>query len=137
MKKALTTFVLMGLGFSGYLSGVKLFSSTCAFGEQCPYFLGLPACYFGFAMYLAMFLLVLYHFTRSMDEKTLYGRVLMIAVLGIFFAGYFTFREVGKIFTEGFAAYMLGLPTCAWGLLFYILIASVSWRGKVALTQPQ
>jgi hypothetical protein len=45
-----------GLLFSGYLSAVNLFSGTCAFNETCPYFLGYPACWYGFAMYLIIFL---------------------------------------------------------------------------------
>jgi hypothetical protein len=130
MIRALTIIVLVGLLFSGYLSGVKLISSTCAFGEQCPYFLGFPACYYGFAMYLAMFLIILTARARLTEERTLYTRVLMIALLGICFAGYFTFREIGTIFTDGFTIYMLGLPTCAWGLLLYILIAFMSWKGR-------
>src|ERR1019366_10609833 len=44
-----------GLLFSGYLSAVNLFSHTCAFNESCPFFLGYPACFYGFAMYLVMF----------------------------------------------------------------------------------
>jgi hypothetical protein len=46
---------LAGLLFSGYLSTVKFFSDTCAFNESCPLFLGYPACFYGFAMYLIMF----------------------------------------------------------------------------------
>lgn len=129
MKKLLSVFIVMGLGFSGYLSGIKFFTETCAFGEQCPYFLGLPACYFGFFMYFAMFVLLLVHFAGKLKESMLYRSVLWIAVLGILFAGYFTFKEVGTIFTKGLGAFMLGLPTCAWGLLFYIAITATAWKG--------
>jgi uncharacterized membrane protein len=129
MKKLLSVFIVMGLGFSGYLSGVKFISDICAFGEQCPYFLGFPACYFGFAMYLTMFVLLLVHFFGKLKEGALYRGVLWIAVLGILFAGYFTLREVGTIFTDGLGAFVLGLPTCAWGLLFYIAITKTAWKG--------
>ena len=46
---------LAGILFSGYLSAIKFFSATCAFNEPCPYFLGYPACYFGFGMFLIIF----------------------------------------------------------------------------------
>ncbi len=123
-KKITTLFIfsVAGVLFSGYLSGVKFFAKTCAFGESCPYFLGYPACYFGFAMFLAITLfssLLLY--SKIEEKKGLMG-IGSVSLLGIIFAGHFTILELPILFAKGLGAYLLGLPTCALGLIFYIAI---------------
>lgn len=118
---------LAGLAFSGYLSGVKLFGGTCAFNETCATFLGYPTCYYGFIMFLAITLfaglLVLHKMSSRCARKVMLG----IAGVGMCFAGYYTFREFTKIFDEGLRAYMLGLPTCAYGFLVYTVLFGVTW----------
>lgn len=124
----LTVLAVAGLLFAGYMSGVKFFSETCAFGESCPYFLGYPACYYGFAMYLVMTLdLLLVRFVPRLMRAGFLS-VATVSFLGILFAGYFTMGELPKLFSEGLGAYLLGLPTCAWGLIVYIAIFAVSLR---------
>src|SRR3989338_6289056 len=123
-KISITLFVLSiaGLLFSGYLSGVKFFSSTCAFNEPCPYFLGYPACYFGFAMFLLITIFSsLLLFSKIEKKKNLVG-ICTMSLLGMLFAGYFTLPEIPILAREGFGAYMLGLPTCSMGFIFYTLI---------------
>ena len=56
--RLLLALSIAGLLFSGYLSSYRFFSDTCAFNEPCPYFLGYPACYYGFAMFLIMTLVL-------------------------------------------------------------------------------
>jgi uncharacterized membrane protein len=119
-----------GLIFSGYLSAIKFFTETCAFGETCPYFLGYPACYYGFAMYLIITFFGGLHVAHLYDGKKANQIVLSIACLGILFSGYFTFREFSSLFTKGLSAYVLGLPTCALGLVFYVAIAVTALRLK-------
>lgn len=119
-----------GLLFAGYLSGIKFFTKTCAFNESCPYFLGFPACYFGFAMYLIITLFAGLHVAHKMSGEKANQVVLMISILGILFAGYYTLGELPLLFSEGLSAYVLGLPTCAMGLVFYIVIAILSLRLK-------
>lgn len=130
MNKAILVIATLGLGFSGYLSSFKLFSDTCALGESCPFFLGLPACYYGFVMYLFLtifaYLLV---FNRISSQNGL-KIISAISVVGILFAGYFTLGEIPKLFSLGLKAYVLGLPTCALGLIFYILILFFATRSK-------
>jgi hypothetical protein len=46
----------------------------------------------------------------------------IVSSLGVLFAGYFTILELPLLFSEGLGAYLLGLPTCALGLIFYVLI---------------
>jgi uncharacterized membrane protein len=119
-----------GLLFSGYLSAVKLFTETCAFNESCPYFLGYPACYFGFAMYLVITVFAGLHVAHQFDGKKANEIILWVSLLGILFAGYFTVGELPLLFTEGFSAYVLGLPTCALGLIFYLILTVLSLRLK-------
>ena len=119
---------LAGLCFAGYLSGVKFFSNTCAFGEGCPMFLGYPACYYGFVMYLLLSICSYRIFSNREEEKKGAKRLMFISFLGILFAGYFTLGELPVLFKEGFSAYALVLPTCALGLIFYIAIFVLSLK---------
>lgn len=126
----LTTYLtLAGVLFSGYLSGVKFFKSTCAFNEPCPYFLGLPACYFGFAMFLTMFIVSLISHIKGNKDVMAAKATTLVSLLGTLFAGYFVTREVLEVVQKGtFTLYGLGLPTCAYGLIFYIIILALSLR---------
>lgn len=123
-KKVIMLFVLgiAGVLFSGYLSGVKLFTSTCAFGESCPYFWGYPACYFGFIMFLTIAIFSSLLLFSKIKKKTGLLALSVVSFLGILFAGNFTLDEIRILFDGGFSAYVLGLPTCALGLIFYVLI---------------
>jgi uncharacterized membrane protein len=63
MKKQTALIVILilaiaGLLFSGYLSYSELFKSTCALGS-CTSVSGVPACVYGFIMYLALFIIAL------------------------------------------------------------------------------
>lgn len=131
MKKDIKTILVFvfscaGLLFAGYLGGTKFFTSTCAFNESCPYFLGYPACYYGFAMYLALTIFSYMLITDKIQvSKGLRGTI-GVSLLGILFAGYFTLGELPVLFEKGMVAYALGLPTCALGLVFYITIFVLS-----------
>lgn len=126
-----------GLLFSGYLSAVKLFTNTCALGESCPLFLGLPACWYGFALYLVLFIASVAalsavrkgEFRRARTGVTV---VFDTAFLGIIFAGSFVVGEIRVWLDTGiWIRYTLGLPSCAYGLIFYVAIAAISfvvWR---------
>lgn len=118
---------LAGLAFAGYMSCIRLFTHTCALGEKCPTFLGYPACYFGFGMYLLMALFLFAALRNVLDIPTAVLSVRYIAAAGIIFSGYFTLGEIGTLFRRGLHAFVLGLPTCAWGLLFYIAILAATF----------
>lgn len=117
---------LGGLLFSGYLSAIKLFSDTCAFNEPCPYFLGYPACWYGFVLFFILFISSLLCFWRKMDLKKTSKINSLISFLGILFAGYFTLPELKSLLTGTGGLYSLGLPTCAYGLIFYMIIFILS-----------
>ena len=75
-KKAALLLTLAGVLFSGYLSGVKFISDTCAFNEGCPYFLGYPACYYGFLMFSIMFIATLVAKFKNWQDIRLVERLL-------------------------------------------------------------
>jgi hypothetical protein len=110
--------ILAGLIFSGYLSAKKLFTDTCAFNEPCPYFLGYPACWYGFGMYFIMFISTLVSFVGMMTTKSAIKTTTLVSLIGIIFAGKFFLQELIQSKATG----VLGLSTCAYGLIFYILI---------------
>jgi len=122
--KLVFIIIIGGLLFSGYLSGVKLFTDTCAFNESCPYFLGYPACWYGFAMYLTMFIVTSLYFLRKISFASTIKTNLAISSLGILFVGNFVIQEILQSKITG----TLGLSTCAYGLIFYILIFILSLR---------
>lgn len=123
----LLTLSLAGLAFAGYMSCIRLLTHTCALGEKCPTCFGYPACYFGFGMYLLMVLALFAALRDMLDMPTAVLAVRYIASAGILFSGYFTLGEIGTLFTRGLHAFVLGLPTCAWGLLFYIAILAATF----------
>ena len=120
-NKVMLYFGLAGLLFSGYLSSIKLFSATCAFNEPCPYFLGYPACYFGFGLFLIIFIVALLGLMKKIPNQKMSKALAWVSFLGILFAGYFTIPEI-NILLSGTSNYSLGLPTCAYGLIFYVII---------------
>ncbi len=113
---------LAGVLFSGYLSATKFFTSTCAFNEPCPYFLGYPACYFGFGMFLIIFIFATLGLLKTISEKVMLIITTVVSGMGILFAGYFTIPEIQKLISGADTNYSLGLPTCSYGLIFFIII---------------
>jgi uncharacterized membrane protein len=139
MKKTIFVLGVAGVLFSGYMSGVKFFSKTCAFNETCPYFLGHPACYYGFAMFLAIMIFAGLLVWRKIKENQALNIIIAISLLGILFAGYFTMGELPLLFKNGFSAYVFGLPTCGLGLIFYIAVFVFSYLsrfGKQTMPSP-
>lgn len=119
---SLFVLAIAGLLFSGYLSAVKLFSGSCAFNEACPYFLGLPACLYGFAMYLIMFIVTCAALAQKEKIKKAILTDVIVSFLGILFAGRFVILE----FLQSRVTGVLGLSTCVYGLVFYVAIFIVA-----------
>ncbi len=116
-----------GTAFAGYLSGVKLLTKGCAFDEPCPYFLGYPACYYGFAMFVALLAISLLGRVGKLEERKAAKGILAVAALGTVFAGRYVVEEAAGWFgAGGVALYGFGLPTCVYGLVFYIALLALS-----------
>lgn len=125
-RKTVFFLGLAGLLFSGYLSAVKLFTDTCALNEPCPYFLGIPACWYGFGMFLVIFSAAVLSFFKVISIRSLALSNTVVSFLGIIFAGSFTIPEIGNMISGNATRYALGLPSCAYGLIFYTLVFILS-----------
>ncbi len=123
---------LAGTLFSGYLSGVKLFTNTCAFGEGCPLFLGYPACYFGFILFFTLLLTVTLGVFKKSTYKSAARTMSLVSLLGVLFAGKYVVAEIATYISSGFSAKGLVLPTCAYGLLFFMLVFIFAVRFRKA-----
>ncbi len=135
MTKTTYSYILYGLSlagtlFSGYLSGVKFFTKTCAFGETCPQFFGYPACYFGFIIFVSLFILSTLLVFRKDGKIAIANSILALSLLGVVFAGTFVVQELIRFAVEGFKLATLGLPTCVYGLIFYMLVLVFILRYK-------
>lgn len=128
MNTVLLYLSLAGVLFSGYLSGVKFFSSQCAFGETCPLFLGYPACYFGFTLFVILMISATLLVFSRLSRRVLLQVMTFVSLLGVLFAGSYTLDELPLLFSEGVKAYMLGLPTCALGFIFFVCLLAVCIR---------
>jgi hypothetical protein len=104
-----------GTAFAGYLSYTRATSGICAFSEPCPFFLGHPACYTGFALFATAFLVSLSALLYKVESAWPKVANLGIAVAGSAFASWLTRDEV-----VAHSGYRLGLPTCAYGLVFFV-----------------
>jgi hypothetical protein len=58
--------------------------------------------------------------------------LIAVGVLGIVFAGKYTIDELPLLFDQGLGAYLLGLPTCAYGLVFYVAITVLALKARRA-----
>ena len=118
---------LAGVLFAGYLSAMKLITNTCALNEPCPYVWGHPACWYGFGMFLIMFVATLVAFVRADDRRWVVWVNVGVSLLGIAFAGTLVWRELAHAASISSAfGYTLGLPSCAYGLIVYAAIFILS-----------
>lgn len=125
--KASLILSLAGTLFAGYLSAIKIFTKTCAFNEPCPYFLGYPACWYGFTMFFLMFIVSIAGMAKWITEKAAKTTILIISLIGIIFAGQYVIGDLEAMFNG--AQYGMILPTCTYGLIFYIIIFIISiWK---------
>lgn len=129
-NKLIFYLTIAGVLFAGYLTFVKILSGACAFNESCPYFLGFPACFYGFGMFIIMFILSLLVLIKKTTVKpvNLIKGIFGVSIAGIFFSGYLTIQELFLFpCPEGFCEYALLLPTCAYGLIVYVAIFVISF----------
>ena len=123
----LYTLTFLGFLFSGYLSAVKFITTSCFLNEPCPYFLGYPACWFGFGFFTLLLISALVGGMKSELLRTSAKVQAVVSLLGTVFATYFTVPEIIHLI-NGEKTFALGLPTCAYGLVFFISIFSIATR---------
>ncbi|MHB8871329.1 MAG: hypothetical protein ACYC5G_02630 [Candidatus Doudnabacteria bacterium] len=117
----------LGLCFAGYLSLTKLITNVCALNEACPYFIGYPACWYGFAMFAIMFITALLVYLNKVQLSKARYIIGVVSLIGIIFAGSFIVPEMRPLLA-GQASYSLGLPSCAYGFIFYVIIFGLTLR---------
>jgi uncharacterized membrane protein len=117
---------LGGTAFSGYLSAVRLLTGSCAFDESCPFFLGYPACWYGFAMFASIFATGLVSYYGDLKAESAAKIIGGISFLGTVFAGHFVWIEISSWLAAGNSGYPLVLPTCVYGLTFYLAVLVLS-----------
>lgn len=129
-NKIFVLFSLGGVLFSGFLSFWRLFTGSCPLVGECPYFLGYPACYFGFLMFLTLFVASLMLMFKKYETKRLLQILFYVSLLGLLFSGYFSIKELLFSSCVGDCNYALLLPTCVYGFVFYlaILITVLKYR---------
>ena len=116
---------LGGILFAGYMVAHKAILKICAFNEECPEFLGYPACYYGLTMFVAMFAAVCASIWFGYDVSFARNILIVVSALGTVFAGSYVVEDVREWLVGG-RKYGLILPTCAYGLIFYIIILAIS-----------
>ncbi|MEK6815981.1 MAG: hypothetical protein AABY09_00050 [Nanoarchaeota archaeon] len=124
LTKALLLISLSGSMFAGYLAYSKIFANVCPFNEPCSHLWGYPTCLYGFVMFFTILILSLI-MLRKYSKKLMLASSL-ISAAGILFATYFTYKDMsGCSLIE--CDYAMVLPTCAYGLIFFIaaLVTSI------------
>lgn len=121
--KTALTLTLLGTLFSGYLSATKLFTKTCAFNEPCPYFLGHPACFYGFGLFLIMLVISILAFSRNIKAASAKITLLIVSAIGVLFSGQWAIPELRDfVLSINHTSYALGFSTCIYGFIFFLII---------------
>lgn len=137
--KIMFALAVMGFLFSGYLTFSKLLLKTCPLNEPCSVFLGAPTCVYGFALFTLMLLFsAIGAFCKKAKTACMIKGNLVVSFLGILFSGYFAVKEI--FFTAcpgGVCRYSLGLPSCTYGLVFFIAIFVLSAHSLLKKDAPK
>jgi hypothetical protein len=112
-----------GFAFSGYLSAKRMLSGVCAFSEPCPFFLGHPACYYGFALFATLLGISVFGWAARTERSWPAIANAAVSAVGVLFAGRLAVVELAAG-----GHYAMLLPTCAWGLLFFLAVLISSLR---------
>jgi hypothetical protein len=110
-----------GVAFAGYLSYTRLASGVCAFDEPCPFFLGHPACHTGLALFAAAFFVSAGALALGAQSARPVAANAVIGGAGSLFAGWLAMGELAKR-----SDWTLGLPTCAYGFVFFLVLLVLS-----------
>ncbi len=137
MKKKtilISIFILsiMGVLFAVYLTFTKMILGVCPLTEPCSYFFGQPSCLYGFVLYLILLIISgILVFGKPAKELSLIKTLFWISLIGIIFAITSTIKEAFLTpCPGGKCVYSLGLPTCVYGLVMYIIILFLSLKLK-------
>lgn len=114
-----------GTLFSGYIALHRLIVKECPFNEECPEFLGRPACEYGFAMFLIIFLVSLFAGLGQLAEFEANTMIYWVSLTGVCFSGYYIAHDMLGVVRAGMR-YGLVLPTCVYGFLCFVIVFVLS-----------
>lgn len=100
-----------GIFFSGFLTFYNSIGA-CPLIEGCSYLLGLPSCLYGLVIFASLLLLAI------IDKNLKFTRLVSLA--GVGFAVVTTVIDL--FVNPSQSGYSLGLPSCVYGLIMYIMI---------------
>ena len=126
-------FALFGTLFAGYLTFKKYFSDTCPLTEGCTYLFGYPSCIYGFILFFILLIFSGLLLLKSMEKKSssLIKAIFYVSLAGVIFAFYSSIKEV--FFPNcplGKCTYTLLVPTCIYGLVFFLVIFAIAVKEK-------
>jgi len=120
---------IAGILFAGYLTFTKMILGYCPLTEPCPFLWGYPVCVYGLIFFIALLISAL---TLNVLPKDVIAKNMLkyISVISVLFALYFMYQEIFVITCLGGCKYSLGVPTCVYGLIFYLIILYNSFKYK-------
>ncbi len=125
MKKNLLCtliFSIIGMLFAGYLTISKILLGYCPLTEPCPVLWGYPVCVYGLIFFITLFVTTL---ALNGNLKDVFATRLLLytSILATLFALFFAYQELFIIQCPGgVCRYSLGIPTCIYGLVMYLII---------------
>jgi len=128
MKKEIWLIILSLAGalFSGYLSYSNMIAGVCPLNEGCAYFFGLPSCIYGFIIFAALLILSI----MGLKNKKLGKYIYYASLVGVIYAVYTSIIDLFFTTCIGGCKYSLLLPSCVYGLAFYLAIFILSRTTK-------
>ncbi len=119
---SILTFAILGSLFAGYLSFQKLTTKTCVLTEGCGYLFGIPSCVYGFVLFFLILIFALV--TMFSEETNMKKTIKIISLIGILYSFGFSIYDLflAPINILNGAKFTLFLPSCIYGLIFYLII---------------
>jgi len=130
-KKLIAVCALLGAIMSGYLSYQNYFNGgckansflTCGAGPAKVSIFGQPTCIYGFVMFLATFILIFMAWNKT-QAKGLVTATLIVGTVGVLFSLFLSTYEIFWLKALDYGP----LPSCVYGLIFYIGIWIGTWQ---------
>jgi uncharacterized membrane protein len=123
-------FSIIGVLFSGYLTISKLVLGVCPLKESCPFLFNYPVCLYGLIMFVTLLLATITLLYIDAKDKLAQQVLKYISILGILFSTYYIYQEIFVLTCPGGCVYSLGIPTCIYGLVMYIVSTICAWCYK-------
>jgi hypothetical protein len=121
-NKIILIFSIIGILFSGTLSYFSMVLGKCLLKDPCPVFFGLPSCFYGFILFLTLIILSVLAMLKEKKRDNLMDGIYYLSIIAVLYAIFSASYEVFYLCADGSCKYSLGLPTCIYGLIMYLVI---------------